>query len=68
MVFIDRKPDDIPCNYVGVDNYKGAFNMVEHMIKLGIKKIGLINVSPTYISTLQERVEGYKDALKKNIN
>lgn len=65
MVFIDRKPDDMSCNYVGVDNYKGAFNMVEHMIKLGFKKIGLINVSPTYISTLQERVDGYKDALKK---
>jgi LacI family transcriptional regulator len=66
MVFIDRKPDGIPSNYVGVDNYKGAFDMVEHMIKLGMKKIGLINVSPTYISSLQERVEGYKDALKKH--
>jgi LacI family transcriptional regulator len=65
MVFIDRKPDGIPSNYVGVDNYKGAFDMVEHMIKQGLKKIGLINVSPTYISTLQDRVEGYKDALKK---
>lgn len=65
MVFIDRKPDDMVSNYVGVDNYKGAFNMVEHMIKLGFKKIGLVNVSPTYISTLQERVEGYKDAMKK---
>ena len=66
MVFIDRKPDGMPCNFVGVDNYKGAFDMVEHMIKVGKKKIGLINVSPTYISSLQERVEGYKDALKKH--
>jgi|SRR6185437_578135 len=65
-VFIDRKPDGIPSNYVGVDNYKGAFDMVEHMIKVGMKKIGLINVSPTYISSLSERVEGYKDALKKH--
>jgi len=66
MVFIDRKPDDMPSNYVGVDNYKGAFEMVEHMINLGMRKIGLINVSPTYISSLSERVEGYKDALKKH--
>jgi LacI family transcriptional regulator len=64
-VFIDRKPDGMQSNFVGVDNYKGAFEMVEHMIKLGMKKIGLINVSPTYISSLQERVEGYNDALKK---
>ena len=66
VVFIDRKPEDMPSHYVGVDNYKGAFDMVEHMIKLGRQRIGLINVSPTYISTLQERVEGYKDALKKH--
>lgn len=66
LVFIDRKPTDLQSYYVGVDNYKGAFEMVEHMIDMGMRKIGLINVSPTYISTLQDRVEGYKDALKKH--
>ncbi|HXB10778.1 MAG TPA: LacI family DNA-binding transcriptional regulator [Bacteroidia bacterium] len=66
MVFIDRKPAGLPSYYVGVDNYKGAFDMVEHMIELGIRKIGLVNVSPTYISTLRDREEGYKDALKKH--
>jgi LacI family transcriptional regulator len=66
MVFIDRKPENMPSNYVGVDNHKGAFDAVEHLIKLGRKRIGIVNVSPTYISTLQERVEGYKDALKKH--
>jgi len=66
LVFIDRKPEEMPSNYVGVDNYQGAFDAVEHMIKVGKRRIGLINVSPTYISTLQERVEGYKNALKKH--
>jgi LacI family transcriptional regulator len=66
MVFIDRKMQGIPSYYVGVDNYKGAFDLVEHMIKLGMRKIGFINVSPSYISTLQERLDGYKDALKKH--
>ena len=66
LVFIDRRPGGMLSNYVGVDNYKGAFNMVEHMIKLGYKKIGLVNVTPTYINTLKDRVEGYKDAMKKH--
>jgi len=66
LVLIDRKLDDFSCSYVGVDNYKGAFEMVEHMIKMGYRKIGMVNVSPMHLSTLKDRVEGYKDALKKN--
>jgi LacI family transcriptional regulator len=65
LVLIDRKLPGFNSNYVGVDNQKGAYQMVEHLIKSGRKKIGLINVSPAHLSTLNERVEGYKEALKK---
>lgn len=65
VVFIDRKPGEIAASYVGVDNVKGAFDMVEHLVKQGITRIGLVNISPTHISSLSERVEGYKQALKK---
>jgi len=66
LVFIDRKLPDFSCSYVGVDNYRGAFEMVEHLIKMGMRKIGMVNVSPMHLSTLNDRVEGYKDALKKH--
>lgn len=66
LVFIDRKLDGFPSSYVGVDNNKGAYQMVEHLVKHGIKKIGMLNISPSHLSTLNERVEGYKEALKKN--
>ncbi|HSY75870.1 MAG TPA: LacI family DNA-binding transcriptional regulator, partial [Bacteroidia bacterium] len=66
LVFIDRKLPGFSASYVGVDNNKGAYQMVEHLIKSGMKKIGMVNISPMHLSTLNERVDGYKDALKKN--
>ncbi len=66
IVFIDRNPAIKGASYVGVDNRQGAFEMVEHLIEQKIDKIGLINISPTHISSLSERVEGYKKALKKH--
>lgn len=43
---------------IGVDNAKGAFLAVEHLIKLGHKKIGFINGhKDAYVS--YERLDGY---------
>ncbi|MGP8214550.1 MAG: LacI family DNA-binding transcriptional regulator [Bacteroidia bacterium] len=66
LVFIDRKIPGFSCSYVGVDNCEGAYQMVEHLVKSGLRKIGIINISPAHLSTLNEREDGYKDALKKN--
>jgi LacI family transcriptional regulator len=66
LVFIDRKLPSFACSYVGVDNTKGAYQMVEHLIKLGMRKIGMVNISPMHLSSLNERVDGYKEALKKH--
>lgn len=66
IVFIDRNPRLKGASFVGVDNRRGALDMVEHLIELQITKIGLINVSPTHISSLSERVDGYKKALAKH--
>ncbi|NNM93970.1 MAG: LacI family DNA-binding transcriptional regulator [Bacteroidia bacterium] len=65
IVFIDRKPGLKGASYVGVDNTKGAYDMVEHLVERGITKIGLLNISPTHISSLSERVNGFKKALEK---
>ena len=66
LVLIDRKLPGFACSYVGVDNVKGAYQMVDHLIKMGMRKIGMVNVTPSHLSSLNERVEGYKEALKKN--
>jgi LacI family transcriptional regulator len=51
---------------VTVDNKQGAEMLVQHLITKGASKIGLISLSPAHLSTLKDRVTGYKDALRKN--
>src|SRR3972149_5291654 len=50
-------------DYVGVDNILGGFLAVEHLIRLGHKKIGVIGGSAESSVGL-ERLEGGKKALK----
>jgi LacI family transcriptional regulator len=50
-------------DYVGVDNIRGGFLAVEHLIKLGHKRIGVIGGS-SESSVGFERLEGGKKALE----
>jgi len=49
---------------VGVDNVHGAFAAVEHLIKLGHKRIAIIT-GIRGITTTRERLRGYLDALER---
>lgn len=51
-----------PLPYIGPDNRKGAREAVEHLIRLGHRRIGFIGADAT-MSTQQERVSGWRDAL-----
>ena len=66
FVLIDRSLPKLSTNFVGVDNFTGAFKATEHLIRHGYQKIGLLKISPSYLSTIKERENGYRDALKKN--
>ncbi|MGB0882859.1 MAG: LacI family DNA-binding transcriptional regulator [Vicingaceae bacterium] len=66
FVLIDRHIQKVDSNYVIVDNKQGAKNVVEHLIKLGNKKIGHLTISPSHLSTIKDRTLGYKEALKEN--
>ena len=66
IVFIDRYLPDIESNYVVANNYQGSLELTELLIKKGCKNILALNITPSHISSLTERVKGYKDALKKN--
>ncbi|RQW22530.1 LacI family transcriptional regulator [Bacillus sp. C1-1] len=52
-------------DWVDVDNYQGAYEMVTYLIKLGHKDIGLIviNENRQFVS---DRINGYKQALLDN--
>jgi len=64
IVFIDRKPNGFnQGDCVLVDNEKGSYQAIEHLIKKGHKKIGIITGLPG-LTTTNERLNGYKKALK----
>ncbi|MBN1899024.1 MAG: LacI family DNA-binding transcriptional regulator [Spirochaetes bacterium] len=48
-----------------IDNVKASFTATEYLIKTGCKKIGLIVSDDFSISVWQDRVTGYKEALKE---
>lgn len=65
FVLLDRSFDGLNANSVVVDNYKGAYQAVQHLIDNGHKRIAIIQGLPnTY--TNNARVAGYKAALKDN--
>ncbi len=66
FVLIDRYIPGVKTNYVLADNYQGAFEMTEHLLSLRSNKIALLNVTPSHLTTMKHRIEGYKDALRKH--
>lgn len=65
-VFIDRVLPLFNTNYVVIDNYGGALEIINHLASKGCKKIACFSITPSFISTIEDRVNGYKDALTKN--
>lgn len=66
LVFIDRVLPMYNANYVVIDNYGGSMEIVNHLIAKGGKKIACLSITPSYLSTIEDRINGYKDALSKN--
>jgi LacI family transcriptional regulator len=65
IVFFDRVCPDLEVSSVTIDDYQGAFNAVEHLIKAGRRKIAHF-AGPTMLKISRERINGYKDALLKH--
>lgn len=45
------------------DNYSGLYDLTQHLISLGHRRIGLINGQP-YVSSSQERFDGFQAAMR----
>ncbi len=66
LVCIDRKPKDGKNTILIESNhYQGGFIATEEMIAKGSKNIAII-IHRDFLSSSQERLNGYKDALRKN--
>ncbi len=65
IVFFDRVLENFHADSVMVDDYSGAYNAVNHLIKQGCKRIALYS-SPRHMLIGRNRFEGYKGALEKN--
>lgn len=63
FVLIDRYFRDIKTAYVIVDNYKGAYQAVKHLIDLGHKKIA--HIMGVECTANEDRFEGYRAALSR---
>lgn len=65
VVVFDRDCPDLEADKVLVDDYDGAFQAVDYLIKSGCKRIAHL-AGPENLMTAQHRLNGYLDALKKN--
>jgi DNA-binding LacI/PurR family transcriptional regulator len=65
IVFFDRIVEEMQTHKVTVDNFKGAYDATEHLIKSGYKNIAALAGSE-YLSITKERLGGYRKALEDN--
>jgi DNA-binding LacI/PurR family transcriptional regulator len=64
LVFFDRASEDIEANRVVIDNAKGAYLAVSHLIDRSYKRIAHL-AGPQILEICRERLNGYKKALRK---
>lgn len=62
VVMVSRYLEDVPCDYVVVDNRKGGYLVTCHLLALGHRRIAFIRGTPN-ASTSLEREAGYRQAL-----
>ena len=63
LVMMARYYRFVNCSYVDGHNYQGAYDAVNHLIGLGHKKIGLVSKKPLIHTSLEDRIQGYRDAM-----
>jgi GntR family transcriptional regulator, arabinose operon transcriptional repressor len=64
FVLIDRFLPGVETNYIAADGRMGASLAVDHLWELGHREIAICSDSPIQTITVQERIEGYMNALK----
>ena len=65
-IFIDRVIPLFSANYVTIDNFGGSMEIVNHLISKGLSHIACFAITPMHLSTILDRINGYKKALETN--
>src|SRR6266480_1454594 len=65
FVLIDRSITGFDCDLVQGDSVAGARQLVDHLIGLGHRRIGMITETPD-VSTARDRLRGYREALESD--
>ena len=65
IVFFDRVVDELETDKVIIDDFSGALNAVEYLIKTGCKRIAHF-AAPQHLLIGYQRQRGYISALEKN--
>ncbi len=63
VVLVDRSINDIKMDTVRIDNFKGSYDMICHLIALGHRSIGYIDRKVDQSHSLEQKM-GYKKALE----
>lgn len=64
IVLVDRKMNNLSSvPFVGINNFKEAYNLTEYLIKKGHEKIGVIT-GTLNTSTGKDRLDGFKKAME----
>lgn len=63
FVLIDRKAPGVEADLVTSDSYDGGRQIVRHLVERGYRDIAFVGGSPN-VSTLDERLSGYRDAMR----
>ncbi|WP_234735802.1 LacI family DNA-binding transcriptional regulator [Tellurirhabdus bombi] len=63
VVFFNRIVEELKCSKVVVNDYEGAFQAVEHLIKCGKRRIAHL-AGPDSLQNSRDRLNGYRDALQ----
>ena len=67
IIFISNHKKGTKLNYVDIDNAGGVYQAIEHLIKLGHKRIAFVSWADFMSRTNYiERLNAYKEALTKN--
>jgi LacI family transcriptional regulator len=63
IVLVDRIFKGAALDYVGLDQFEGGYLATRHLLDLGHRRIGCAT-GPLTLSSLNERLEGYRSALE----
>jgi LacI family transcriptional regulator len=64
VVYVSNAPAGTQHGFVVIDNVLGGFLAAEHLIQAGYRRIGFVGSTEDSL-TIEERLEGYRRALKK---